>query len=311
MRRLPRPGAVLQRQVRRSELRHRQGPDRPRRDHLRRLSLDHAHQRPHRQRGVHDRAAQHYPFAFSENPSLQWINNQLIKSKPEFHKKTFLKPFHKSAEFCSTCHKVHLPVELNHYKEFLRGQNHYDTFLLSGAGNGCAALYYPPKGKSKNCRIVPHAARTERRLRRKGFRRDRRSQASHPLLSGREYGPVRVCSCSRIATKIAHSIPEVDRQDHRVPARSEPDGSDKKLRIDLFGIKRSHNLSLFGESPIRCVRRQQLDGAAPDAAAVEAGGDAPRRGRDPHAQHRPPVHAGDGRLERDLGRFQGHGRRQE
>ena len=51
----------------------------------------------------------HYPFAYSENAVLQWVNNELVKAKPSFHKKTFLKPFHKTAEFCSTCHKVHLP----------------------------------------------------------------------------------------------------------------------------------------------------------------------------------------------------------
>ena len=55
----------------------------------------------------------HYPFAFSENPALRWINEQLVKAKPEFHKKTFLKPLHQSTEFCGTCHKVHLPEELN------------------------------------------------------------------------------------------------------------------------------------------------------------------------------------------------------
>jgi tetratricopeptide (TPR) repeat protein len=93
----------------------------------------------------------HYPFAFSENPVLQWINNQLVKAKPSFHKKTFLKPFHKSAEFCSTCHKVHLPKALNHYKEFLRGQNHYDPYLLSGvSGHGARSFYYPPKAVD-NC----------------------------------------------------------------------------------------------------------------------------------------------------------------
>ncbi|GIS58068.1 MAG: hypothetical protein CM1200mP2_02930 [Planctomycetaceae bacterium] len=32
----------------------------------------------------------HYPFAYSDNPVLQWINNQLVKAKPDFHKKTFL-----------------------------------------------------------------------------------------------------------------------------------------------------------------------------------------------------------------------------
>ena len=93
----------------------------------------------------------HYPFAKSKNIVLQYINNQLVKAKPEFHKKTFLKPLHKTAEFCSTCHKVSIPKELNGYKEFLRGQNHYDTFLLSGVGGSNArSFYYPPKAET-NC----------------------------------------------------------------------------------------------------------------------------------------------------------------
>jgi hypothetical protein len=93
----------------------------------------------------------HYPFAKSRNPFLQWVNNQLVKAKPAFHKKTFLKPLHKTAEFCSGCHKVHLPYELNHYKEFLRGQNHHDSFLLSGvSGGGARSFYYPPAAKP-NC----------------------------------------------------------------------------------------------------------------------------------------------------------------
>lgn len=92
----------------------------------------------------------HYPFAFSENESLQWINQQLIKAKPEFHKRTFLKPLHKTAEFCGACHKVHLPEELNKYK-WLRGQNHYDTYHLSGvSGHGAQAFYYPDKAQH-NC----------------------------------------------------------------------------------------------------------------------------------------------------------------
>jgi tetratricopeptide (TPR) repeat protein len=90
----------------------------------------------------------HYPFAFSENPALQWINQQLIKAKPEFHKKTFLKDFHKTSEFCSVCHKVHLPYALNNYKDFLRGQNHYDSWLLSGvSGHGARSFYYPEQAQ--------------------------------------------------------------------------------------------------------------------------------------------------------------------
>ncbi|HYG36508.1 MAG TPA: tetratricopeptide repeat protein, partial [Clostridia bacterium] len=93
----------------------------------------------------------HYPFAFSTNRFLQFINQQLVKAKPDFHKKTFLKPLHQTAEFCSTCHKVSIPYELNHYKEFLRGQNHYDTYLLSGvSGHGARSFYYPEKAVS-NC----------------------------------------------------------------------------------------------------------------------------------------------------------------
>ncbi len=93
----------------------------------------------------------HYPFAYSKNPLLQAINNQLVKAKPEFHRESMLKPFHKTTEFCGTCHKVHLPKELNQYKEFLRGQNHYDSFLLSGvSGHGIRSFYYPPKAEL-NC----------------------------------------------------------------------------------------------------------------------------------------------------------------
>ncbi|WP_166822272.1 tetratricopeptide repeat protein [Thalassoroseus pseudoceratinae] len=95
----------------------------------------------------------HYPFAFSDNPFLKWVNGQLIKAKPELHKKTFLKPLHQTAEFCSTCHKVHLPKSLTHYKDFLRGQNHYDSYLLSGvSGHGARSFYYPPKA-ADNCNV--------------------------------------------------------------------------------------------------------------------------------------------------------------
>jgi tetratricopeptide (TPR) repeat protein len=90
-----------------------------------------------------------YPFAFSDNPLLKSINRQLIKAKPKFHKKTFLKPVHKSAEFCSSCHKVHIPTQLNQYR-WLRGQNHYDSFLQSGiSGHRVDSYYYPAHAVSK------------------------------------------------------------------------------------------------------------------------------------------------------------------
>jgi hypothetical protein len=84
-----------------------------------------------------------YPFAHSESPVLAWTNRQLIRAKPAYHKKTLLKPFHRTAEFCSTCHKVSLTEEINDYR-WLRGQDHYDSFLQSGvAGHRVDSFYYP------------------------------------------------------------------------------------------------------------------------------------------------------------------------
>ena len=86
-----------------------------------------------------------YPFAFSEAGLLKAINHQLIKAKPAFHKKTLLKPLHRSAEFCSTCHKTHIPESVNHYR-WLRAQNHYDSFLQSGvSGHRVDSFYYPDR----------------------------------------------------------------------------------------------------------------------------------------------------------------------
>ncbi|QDT13011.1 multiheme c-type cytochrome [Planctomycetes bacterium K23_9] len=93
----------------------------------------------------------HYPFAYSENGILQSINSLMVKAKPAFHKHEMLKPFHKTAEFCGVCHKVSLPGDVTDYKEFLRGQNHYDSYLLSGvSGHGASSFYYPDVAQ-ENC----------------------------------------------------------------------------------------------------------------------------------------------------------------
>ena len=90
-----------------------------------------------------------YPFARSQSELLKAINHQLIKAKPAFHKNTLMKPVHKTAEFCSGCHKANLPYEVNHYK-WLRAQNHYDSFLQSGvSGHRVDSFYYPPKAVEK------------------------------------------------------------------------------------------------------------------------------------------------------------------
>ena len=106
-------------------------------------------------------APEHYPFTFSESKALQWVNRQLLLAKPELHKKTFLKPIHSSPELCSACHKVHIPKQVNEYK-WLRGQNHYDSFLLSGvSGHGAASFYYPDRAHEgcTGCHMPTHPSR--------------------------------------------------------------------------------------------------------------------------------------------------------
>jgi tetratricopeptide (TPR) repeat protein/cytochrome c553 len=92
-----------------------------------------------------------YPFAGSSNPFLRWVNHQLIRARPALHKRTFLKPeVHRTTEFCGACHKVNLPEALNDYR-WLRGQNHYDSFRLSGvSGFGAQSWYYPARAET-NC----------------------------------------------------------------------------------------------------------------------------------------------------------------
>ena len=88
-----------------------------------------------------------HDLAVSENRLLQRVHDTLIYLAPKPHRKTFIKPFHReqTAEFCSTCHKVHLDVPVNGYRWF-RGFNDYDNWQASGiSGEGARSFYYPPK----------------------------------------------------------------------------------------------------------------------------------------------------------------------
>ncbi len=181
----------------------------------------------------------HYPFAFSERPALRWINRQLVKAKPEFHKATFLKPLHRSTEFCGTCHKVHLPPELNHYK-WLRGQNHYDAFWLSGvSGYGVASFYYPPQAVP-NCQSC-HMPLVE--------------VSDAPNFSARSR------SGSRARETLSHQFPAANTALPHMLRDTLPDADgaiaahrrflDGALRVDLFGVKRGGRIDGELLAPLR------------------------------------------------------------
>ncbi len=175
----------------------------------------------------------HYPFAYSSNNVLQWINNQLVKAKPDFHKKTFLKPFMKTEEFCSTCHKVGLPFEVTHYKEFLRGQNHYDTFLLSGAGHGARSFYYPPKAE-QNCNDCHMPLKPSEDFAAQYFNATNKSQRfihDHLFPSAN------------------NALPHL-RGDHDIVAEHAK-FSTNSLRVDIFGVKEGGVIDSALVAPLR------------------------------------------------------------
>jgi len=88
-----------------------------------------------------------HELAASKNPIIQRLHDFVVKLNPEPHRRAFLKPFmrEQTAEFCSTCHKVHLDIPVNQYRWF-RGFNEYDNWQSSGvSGQGARSFYYPPK----------------------------------------------------------------------------------------------------------------------------------------------------------------------
>jgi tetratricopeptide (TPR) repeat protein len=166
----------------------------------------------------------HYPFAYSENPLLQAINNYLVKAKPDFHKRTFLKPFHRTAEFCQVCHKVSLPEPVNDYK-WTRGQDHYDSWHSSGAsGFGARSFYHP--ANAKKC-----------------------SECHMPLLASEDFGNINGQIHNHLFLGANTALPALRLQfgeRHRLPPIGDEDDvirlqqeflRDQKVRVDLYGVR--------------------------------------------------------------------------
>ncbi|MEM9364976.1 MAG: tetratricopeptide repeat protein [Planctomycetota bacterium] len=186
----------------------------------------------------------HYPFAYSENAMLRRLNGLMVKAKPAFHKQQMLKPFHRSAEFCSTCHKVHLPGELTDYKEFLRGQNHYDSYLLSGvSGHGARSFYYPPKAQS-DCNTCHMPAMASDGFGSK-FNDDLGTQAVHSHLFPSANTAIATWYDDEAAVDM-----------HRQYLRD-------TLRIDLFGIRRPGTIDGELHAPLDQAIRERSFGLEP------------------------------------------------
>jgi tetratricopeptide (TPR) repeat protein len=91
-----------------------------------------------------------HELASSKNPFVQTLDQFLIYLNPKPHRATFLKPFmrEQAAEFCASCHKVHLDAPVNGYR-WVRGFDDYDNWQASGvSGQGARSFYYPAKSLS-------------------------------------------------------------------------------------------------------------------------------------------------------------------
>ena len=83
----------------------------------------------------------------SDNWLIRALHDYVVNTAPEAHRRAFMPRFmlRDRAEFCSTCHKVHLDVPVNDYRWF-RGFNEYDSWQASGvSGFGARSFYYPEK----------------------------------------------------------------------------------------------------------------------------------------------------------------------
>src|SRR5580692_10104323 len=102
-----------------------------------------------------------HELAADQNPVTRAVHDFLIRLNPEPHRRVFLKPFMRTqtAEFCSSCHKVHLDVPVNHYRWF-RGFNEYDNWQASGvSGQGARSFYYPPQPQQcADCHMPPESS---------------------------------------------------------------------------------------------------------------------------------------------------------
>jgi hypothetical protein len=138
---------------------------------------------------------------------------------------------------------VHLPKALTDYKEFLRGQNHYDPYLLSGvSGHGARSFYYPPQAET-NC-----------------------AGCHMPLNPSADFG-----------AKLFAGAKELSIHNHLFPTantgvawlRDKPDviaahqeflkGA---LRVDLFGIRPGRAAKSIVRSSRRCARKCQRSNRA-------------------------------------------------
>ena len=191
------------------------------------------------------------------------------------------------AEFCSSCHKVHLDVPVNDYRWF-RGFNDYDNWQASGvSGQGARSFYYPPESSTcVDCHMPLVAVERSGQPRRQG---------PLPPLPGGQHGAA-VRQQGRGADEGHRGLPEVGlhhgRHLRRVAGRRDAGG---RRWCAAPATAAAADVQLRGRRGGGAGRRRSSSAtsgkvAAPidqAAAGARAGHHRPRRRRGAHAQDRP------------------------
>jgi len=174
-----------------------------------------------------------YPFAFSKNATLRAVNRLLIRMEPSLHRKTFLKPFMRTPEFCSTCHKVALIPALNSYR-WMRGQNHYDSWYDSGvSGRAVRSFYDPPQPRAcRDCHLPPYRST--------------------------EFGSKKGQLHDHLFPAANTALPFI-RGDKETVRRIGEFLQNKVLTVDLFAVKRGDEVAVLGDEPPAVKPGETLD----------------------------------------------------
>ena len=263
---LPRPGAVLLGRVRRPQLRRREQPDQPGGHHLhglpRRSPTSTA---PAATPPTRSRSPSIIRSPPATNPVLQWINNDAGQGQARDAQEDVPEAGRsRTPSSARPATRWAFPYAVNHYKDFVRGQNHYDTFLLSGvSGHGARSFYYPPVAKVEcvECHMELHASSDfgARDFDGKGGR-----EIHNHLFLGRQHRPGRRSRATEDAAEAHAKFLK-----------------DKKVRVDVFAPPRG-----------RRDRRQAPGPAAARGPDAQAGQAVPGRGRGADARRRPPFTQG-------------------
>jgi len=174
-----------------------------------------------------------YPFAFSGNSTLRAVNRLLIRMEPSLHRKTFMKPFMRTPEFCSTCHKVALIPALNGYR-WMRGQNHYDSWYDSGvSGRAVRSFYDPPQPKAcRDCHL--------------------------PAYPSGEFGSRGGAVHDHLFPAANTALPAI-RGDAETQKRMSDFLQNKVLTVDVFAIRRGDDVVVIGDEPPALAPGETVD----------------------------------------------------